>query len=120
MVRFKVNVRIKELTPALLWMLTCVSRVSKMHALFPTIVITSINDSKHSENSRHYTDEAIDIRTHNFPNDIVKKIFLDTLDRELNRNPEATKLGAFTLLHESIGTPNEHFHIQVKRGEKYQ
>lgn len=119
MVAFKSTVRFKKLTPALLWILNCVHKVSHMHQSFPEIVITSVNDSKHMENSRHYTDEAIDIRTRNFPDMMTKKVFINTLSRELNRSPEALITDRFTVLHESIGTPNEHFHVQVNKGMTY-
>jgi len=45
-------------------------------ALFPNIplVITSITDGKHSDNSLHYDGQAIDLRTRNLPHENSAKI----------------------------------------------
>lgn len=40
----------------------------------PTPVITSGNDSKHMRGSRHYDDQAIDIRCNNIPDEHCEKI----------------------------------------------
>jgi CRISPR/Cas system CMR-associated protein Cmr5 small subunit len=117
--KFKHSVRIKQYTPALAWMLYQIEKCEHMHQSFPEIVITSINDSSHMEGSRHYTGEAVDIRTHNFPDMIAKNTFVNTLLYMLNNNFEASVRDRFSILHESVGTPNEHIHVQVKRGQKY-
>ena len=76
------------------------------------LVITSGNDSTHGPGSRHYTDEAIDVRTHNFTS------------REARRNFrvrwEAALGPQFRVLLEHEGKPNEHFHAQVRKGHTYQ
>ena len=82
--------------------------------LFPEIieiVITSINDSTHSENSRHYRNEAIDIRSKNFPSREVKRNFRAKYEEMLGPK--------FRVLLENEGTENEHFHTQVKKGHHY-
>lgn len=112
MILTKPGVRIKNITPAMAWMLYRLEQFHRIFAGFPTnLTITSINDSKHMEGSRHYTDEAIDIRSHNFESREQK------LDFKMRFNDF---LGPkFTVLLESEGKPNEHFHVQVKKGQSF-
>ena len=114
MILFKDTVRIKRLTPDLKFIL---NKLDEFHKVFITIcpsdvVITSINDSTHSERSKHYVDEAIDIRSKNFEA-WNKNAFVLEFSRYLNLYYAEPK---FTVLLEGLNTPNEHFHIQVKKG----
>lgn len=118
-VTLKSTVRIKKLTPALLHILNCLSKIQHYSIDIPELVITSINDSNHSTNSRHYKDEAVDLRVHYFKTKEEVDRFIDVLDYWLNKNPEASKANSFTILLENWGTPNQHIHIQVKKGKKY-
>lgn len=43
----------------------------------PTPVITSGNDGKHKTGSRHYSDEAIDLRCNNLPDEVCQGISRD-------------------------------------------
>lgn len=43
----------------------------------PTPVITSTNDSKHKEGSKHYDNDAIDLRGNNISDELMKKIAED-------------------------------------------
>ena len=74
-------------------------------------VITSVNDSKHMVGSKHYTDEAIDLRSKNFNDMASKYSFKELLELRLGKK--------FRVLFEYPGKINEHFHIQVKRGAKF-
>lgn len=74
----------------------------------PELVVTSISDSQHSPNSRHYRNEAIDIRSKNFPTRESKRQFRAFYEMLLGPN--------FRVLLEAEGTPNEHFHAQVRKG----
>lgn len=65
-------------------------------------VITSANDSKHSERSLHYKGCALDFRTHNYAND--KQALRDRIKAALGQD--------FDVLLESVGTPNEHIHVE--------
>jgi hypothetical protein len=109
----KETVRFKRFTPAMLHMLRVLGH-SIVVAQPPELVITSANDGQHDPHSRHYTDEALDIRVHNFPQvpgiDTVA-IFVGALQQRLG--PQ------FTVLVEDRDTPNAHIHIQVKRGHVY-
>ena len=75
------------------------------------LVITSINDGNHMKDSRHYTNEAIDLRTHNFPNQSSKQQFRKAFEEYLGPK--------FRVILESVGTPNEHLHIQVRKGMEF-
>lgn len=107
----KATVRVKGFTPALLRILTAVYVVGQTITDPPEIVVTSINDSTHGPNSRHYTNEAVDIRSQSFPSLASKTRFATALRAELGP--------AFTVLFESAGTPNEHWHLQPKKGTTY-
>lgn len=100
------NVYFQEFTPALRRILQVVWEVNDTHKY--GLVITSANDSVHSKNSRHYTNEAIDLRTHNLKNPVEAQKIIKS------------KLGdKFTVLYENPGTPNAHLHIQPKMGTTY-
>ena len=43
------------------------------------VTITSVNDSKHMEGSKHYSGEAIDIRSKNFPSKRDKQEFVSAV-----------------------------------------
>lgn len=108
MLRFKDSVRIKDMSPVLVHILEVLCRVDKE---FPEdMIVTSVNDSKHSIGSAHYRDEAVDIRCNDRPYNVDVKLVARL--REL--------LGPkFLVLYESIGTPNEHIHIQLRKGETW-
>ena len=108
----KPSVRFKAFTPALLRILRGVFAVAQGCADVPDVVITSANDSTHGEHSRHYTNEAVDLRSRSFPSVTAKQKFTALLRLELGP--------AFTVLFESAGTPNEHWHIQPKKGTTYE
>jgi len=65
-------------------------------------VITSANDSKHSERSLHYQGCALDFRTHNYSND--KGELRDRIKAALGQD--------FDVVLEAVGTPNEHLHVE--------
>lgn len=115
MVRFKsANVRARFHRPAIAYMLAVLSRLDRelheTHAAPYTgdLVVTSINDSTHGKTSRHYVDEAIDIRTHNFRGRADKRAFREVYEADLGWQ--------FRVLLEAEGTPNEHLHAQVRKG----
>lgn len=70
-------------------------------------LITSANDYiGHSKNSAHYHGKAIDIRIKDLDK-AVKKNIIDVIKVTLGNN--------YTVLHEDVGTANEHLHVQLKR-----
>ena len=107
----KPSVRFKAFTPALLRILRGVWTVAQDCQAVPEIVITSANDSTHGETSRHYVNEALDLRSQSFPTSASKTAFAGQLRAELGP--------AFTVLYEGAGTPNEHWHVQPRKGTVY-
>lgn len=99
-----------ELTPSLAYILYALERFhrSKRVPQPVDLIITSMNDSSHSVNSRHYRNEAIDIRSKNFSDNEEKEIFRKEF--ELTLGP------FFTVILENLGRETEHFHVQVKKG----
>lgn len=108
------SVRVKVFSPALMHIFNVLFNINEENVTsFPKdLVITSINDStSHSAKSKHYEDKAIDLRSKNF-NSLQSKLFFQQLVQ--------ARLGKkFTVLLENKGKTNEHFHIQVKKGEDY-
>lgn len=71
------------------------------------IVITSGNDSTHMKGSKHYSDEALDVRTKTLTPE-QKHLFKATVK---------TRLGAgYDVILESEGGPNEHLHCEHDAG----
>lgn len=108
----KSGVRVKAFTPALLRLLRGVWTVAQGCTDVSDVVITSANDSAHHAQSRHYTNEALDLRVHNFSSDAARRRFVAALRTELGP--------AFTVLYEGAGTPNAHLHLQVRKNTTYE
>ena len=107
------TVHLKVLTPALAWIFYKLSlfHEEKMATQPNELVITSINDSVHMPGSKHYSNEAIDLRSQNFSNHQEKIMFAMSFQDYLGPK--------FRVLLENLDTPNEHFHIQVKKGMSF-
>jgi hypothetical protein len=71
------------------------------------LVITSANDSQHKAGSKHYENLAVDVRSKSFADATARALFMDALRKELGV--------AFTASYEGAGTPNAHFHVQLKK-----
>ena len=112
MVICKASVRFKRFTPAMLALLHALDAADRnfVDGQPTDLVITSANDATHGPKSRHYTDEAVDVRSKTFPAQ-TKAVFRAALERALGPK--------FRVLYEGAGTPNEHFHCQVRRGMAY-
>jgi hypothetical protein len=111
MLTTKPGVRFATITPALLHMLGVVERLSRTLFGLPAegLVITSGSDSTHMAGSKHYAGEAIDLRSKTLG--ALKSTVVATLRDELGSQ--------FTVLLEHEGEPNEHVHIQVRRGRRF-
>lgn len=72
-------------------------------------VITSANDfSGHAKNSAHYAGAAVDLRIKDIGNlKARKELAADVRERLDDR---------FYVLHEDIGSSNEHLHVQLRSG----
>lgn len=106
-VNLKDMVRIKVLTPALMAMLTALVILDA--EMDGDITVTSINDSRHMVGSQHYRNTAVDIRTNDRP---------ASMDAMMAARLRQILGPAYTVLYESPGTPNEHIHIQIKKGTR--
>lgn len=113
MVTLKDGVRIRRFTPALWAILDALRALDRSAPWIPDdLVITeAAATTGHVEGSRHYSDEAIDLRSKNFRTNADKRVFKQLLEQRLGP--------AFTVLLENQGTANEHFHIQPKKGTTY-
>jgi hypothetical protein len=103
-----------ELTPGLAFILYGLEKFHRQKKVNQpdNLWITSIADFKgHVVGSRHYTNEAVDVRSKNFNSREDKRIFRAELEMFLGP--------FFRVLLENEGGDNEHFHIQVKKGLKY-
>jgi hypothetical protein len=112
------SVKLKRITPGLALMFYVVElyhREGNKDIQPKNLVITSINDGKHLPNSRHYKDEAFDMRSKNFSSNKKKMLYKEAIQNQLNVDGD----NKFTVLLENIGTENEHFHFQVKKGLSY-
>lgn len=120
-VTFDPTCRFVRFTDALDHMLHHLNKMMNEIPSTPDIMVTSVNDKGHSKVplSRHYTDEAIDIRTHNFTDNLQKFTFLNQFLARLNKDPEALKADCFWGQLEDAGIPNEHIHVQVRMGCTY-
>lgn len=98
-----------QFSPAVMHMLTNLIIWSNNNK--QDLVITAGFDGKHSVGSRHYTHEALDVRSKNFPSMEEKFRFVREFSSVLGPK--------FFVFLEAPNTPNEHFHMQVKRGGSF-
>jgi hypothetical protein len=67
------------------------------------MLVTSGNDKVHAKGSKHYTDEALDFRTHH----------LTTTDKQALKAALKARLGRdFDVIIEDENGPNEHMHAE--------
>lgn len=107
----KTSVRFKGFTRGLVQILIQVLLVADYTTDVAEVVITSANDSRHGARSRHYTNEALDLRSRNFSSSKTRNDFIKRLRRALGPR--------FTILYEGHGTPNAHIHVQPRKGTTY-
>ena len=65
MIKFKRGTKISNIRPELILAILVAEGVYSKYNV--DLVITSVNDGKHSFNSLHYSGSAVDIRTRNLP-----------------------------------------------------
>jgi hypothetical protein len=116
MIAFKAGARVKRMTPALTVILNAAAQAQEELGYPKVLVVTSVNDGRHSTNSRHYKDEAIDFRTKGAASNTMGT----TERKRAFRSRLQSFAGArFRVLFEAVGTPNEHLHAQVRKGQVY-
>lgn len=106
--RTKPSVRFALITADLVTILRGLVNLER-HVSVPVdgLVITSGSDSQHMVGSKHYTGQAVDLRSKTFTHD-GKLAFMAALQHELGPR--------FTVLLEDEGFAHEHLHIQVAKG----
>ena len=102
MIRLKSTVRLLGLRPEMVLAHTVVASVYAHHG--HDCVITTGPEGTHSYGSEHYTGLALDYRLNDIqPVENRAKIVTDV---------RAALTGDFDVLHEYIGTPEEHLHVE--------
>ncbi len=104
MLRWKDTCRFDSMHPALV--LACL-RADALYAGYgQDCWLTSVNDSTHLPNSKHYLGRAVDLRVHHLPDEAARETVANTLRSAIG--PQ------FTVLYESPGTPNAHLHVEYE------
>ena len=106
----KPSVRFKGFTRGLVRILSAVLVLAERTRSMAEVVITSANDGKHSQRprSRHYSNEALDLRSRNFRTPAARDRFLARLRAELGSR--------FYVVYEGHGKPSAHIHVQPRLG----
>jgi hypothetical protein len=109
-VRVKDGVLFSKIAPGGFRILSAIETTARK--LNEDLWITSACDGEHSgPDDPHHRGEAYDVRTHDFT-DGEKATLLNAFQSLLPADN-------FYCFLESAGTPNEHFHLQVKKGAEY-
>lgn len=91
--------------PKILMMMAAIANVAQNLDEPVDVLVTSGNDSKHMVGSKHYTYEALDIRSKNFPSAIAKQHFMNAVLKRLG--------SGYQMILESEGQANEHMHLNL-------
>ena len=114
MITFKDDVRFVSYSGAIRHILNSLYLFQILGPWPEGIMVTSVADGKHLPNSRHYKGEAIDLRSKNFTA-TTKLQFQREFENYLNKQG----VTSYSILLEDLGTENEHFHVQVSYGTKF-
>jgi len=115
------SIKIKRgVQPDSLMLMAALANTAEIWSL--DVTVTSGSDGKHRQGSRHYTDQAIDVRSKELFETVDEK--LQFLKRVIERLGPAdkvqtptgpgyqTKDGRWLGILENIGLPLEHFHLE--------
>ena len=97
LIKFKSTVKV----PKVVIIACAIINAANTLGLTHDIVVTSGNDSKHKVGSKHYSDEALDIRTKNIAE---PHKFASTIRRRLGPD--------YDVILEDEEGPNEHLHCE--------
>ena len=100
--RLKAGVKLAHLSPQMALGAAIVAAVYSRFGV--ECVVTSANDSKHSQRSKHYVGDALDFRT--------KQATLDGREEDLREEVKAALGDDFDVVLEDVGTDNEHLHVE--------
>lgn len=105
MIKFKdSSIGLQSLTPQLLLGLMVIE--GAFIECGENVIITSLNDGKHSDGSSHYRGMGLDVRSKWLTTN--KRQILEACKEALGHNPD------FYIALENEGKDNEHFHLQYK------
>lgn len=102
MIQIKPGTKLKDLAPQIVLAITVAEHIW-WNAGQTTLVLTSVNDSKHKEGSFHYRGLAVDLRIKTMPQKL-RAVAVRQLKEALGSQ--------FDVLHEGIGADWEHVHIE--------
>ena len=101
MLKLKNGVKAKDLQPQTVLAIAVVNDIYSKYEY--DCVVTSLNDSKHSEKSLHYSGFAADFRMNNV-HEVDQKKITQLAKENLG--------GEYDVLLESVGTVNAHLHVE--------
>ena len=102
MIALKPGVKLTNLTPQVVLAITVAEHIW-WNAAQTTLVVTSCNDGQHKDGSLHYSGAAADLRIKTMP-EKLRPVAVQQLIAALGPD--------FDVLHEYIGTANEHAHVE--------
>ena len=91
-------------TPRNLYIMAAISNVIQQMDEPVDVTITSGTDGKHMTGSKHYSGDALDIRSKNFPNAQSKRAFMTAVLMRLGKG--------YQMILEHEGKAQEHFHCE--------
>lgn len=109
MLRLKLGVRLHGIVSQMILAAVIVDQVYGNQGVTECWITTGI-DGVHKVASAHYRGDALDFRIHNVPQE-QRGIILDHIRAALGED--------YDVLHEYIGTDQEHIHIQWKPKAAY-
>lgn len=102
LIKVKSTVRPRSLT-----ILAAAANAAQLMGLPVDVVVTSGEDGKHMDRSKHYTGDALDLRSKTISPVRLKRAYLAAILERLGPK--------YSGILEHVGKPNEHFHIQVRK-----
>jgi hypothetical protein len=126
--RVKPGVLFTTIAPAGFRLLAAIDKAARV--LSVELTITSACDGEHSgPNDPHHRGEAYDVRTHGFTEPVKDAIVFAIMRACADPNaglpepipgiPRSRATLRFFGFIEGPGTPNEHIHVQLRRGRAY-
>lgn len=109
LLRFKTTVKPEGIRPELLLAIIMVHSIYDKYGY--DCIITSLNDSVHSQNSKHFSGDGVDFRTKHITDSQTKIEILREIMLNLTFN-------GYDVLFESEGKDNEHLHVEYDPKKK--
>lgn len=104
----KSNVQLTNLQPEMI--IAVLVFMGLVENITNVLTITSANDGKHKDTSRHYSGNALDFRTQDMWNTLSANQRMYELS--VLRSSLTAALPGFDVVLESVNLPNEHMHIE--------